>query len=43
MLMNKPSASEIARLQKLVDLRDQLFELQAQLEFVRLMLRLRGG
>jgi len=40
--MDKPSASDIAHLQTLVDLRDQLIELNACLEYIRLMLRLRG-
>jgi hypothetical protein len=41
--MNKTSPADIARLQALVDLRDRLVELHAQLEYVRLMLRLRGA
>ena len=41
-VMDKPSSTDIARLQTLVDLRDQLVELHARLEYVRLMLRMRG-
>lgn len=40
--MDKPNPTDIARLQNLVDLRDQLVALHARLEYVKLMLRLRG-